>query len=71
MLERPDRPPPPDRHARHRSRVKAGKACYQVELGCEELSWLIRLHWLAESEASDRCAVGSAVSRMISDAARR
>jgi len=45
----PDRPP--DRHKRHRARVKAGLAVYQVELGAEELSWLIRLHWLAESEA--------------------
>jgi hypothetical protein len=68
MLERPDNP---DRHARFRARRRAGKAIYAVELGAEELDWLVRLHWLQESEACDRTAVGAALTRMLADAARR
>jgi hypothetical protein len=71
MLKRPDDPPPPDRHRRFRARRKAGKACYQLELGCEELEFLIRTGWLPDAEASDRSAVGSAIARMLADAARR
>jgi len=32
---------------------------------------LVRLGWLTESEVADRGAVGSAISRMLADAARR
>jgi hypothetical protein len=69
VLKRPDHPP--DRHARFRARRRDGKACYVVELGGEELQFLIRLHWLNENEASDRAAVGKALGAMVADAARR
>jgi hypothetical protein len=69
MLQRPDRAP--DRRARHRQRARDGRRCYQVELGGEELEFLIRTQWLAEAEASDRLAVGSAVARLIAASARR
>jgi hypothetical protein len=68
MLNRPDIP---DRHRRFRARRRAGRAIYAVELGAEELDWLVRLHWLQEGEAYDRDAVGAALSRMLADAARR
>jgi hypothetical protein len=68
MLERPDIP---DRHRRFRARQRAGRAIYAVELGAEELDFLIRTGWLLESEACDRDAVGAALSRMLADAARR
>jgi hypothetical protein len=71
MLKRPDDPPPPDRHKRFRRRRKAGKACYTVELGCEELEFLLRNLWITEAEICDRKAVGRAIGAMISDAARR
>jgi len=35
------------------------------------LDMLVRLHWLLEAEVTDRDAVGHAISRMITDAARR
>jgi hypothetical protein len=69
MLKRTDLPP--DRHRLFRARRRDGRACYVVELGGEELSWLVRLRWLTETEASDRSAVGRAIGAMISDAARR
>ena len=69
MLHRPNGPP--DRHARHRQRRRDGKACYVVELGGEELQFLIRWEWLDERAVGDRASVGSAISRMLADAARR
>jgi hypothetical protein len=68
MLRRPDLP---DRHKRFRRRRKAGVACTTVEYDGPVLDLLIRLHWLLEGEAADRDAVGSAITRMIADAARR
>ena len=68
MLTRPDFP---DRHARHRARAKAGVAVAQVEFDGQILSWLIKLGWLLESEAGDRCAVGRAIGAMVADSARR
>jgi hypothetical protein len=61
----------PDRHARHRARVKAGIACTTVEYSAEVLDLLVRLGWLTEPEASDRDAVGRAIGELIRDAARR
>ena len=66
-----DRAPIPDRHRRFRQRRAAGRAVYQVELGGEELEFLIRTHWLLEGEACDRDAVGAGITRMLADAARR
>jgi hypothetical protein len=71
MLKRPDRPDLPDRHRRFRQRRRDGKAVYQVELGCEELDFLIRNLWITEDEVGDRRAVGDAVSRLVADSARR
>jgi hypothetical protein len=83
MLDRartrpPERPPPPprdrtrrDRHRRHRARQRDGKACYQVELGCDELTFLIRTRWLTESEVTDKACVSRALAAMLADAARR
>jgi hypothetical protein len=73
MLHRPPAPPAPsgDRHRRFRARRRNGRACYRVELDGEGLSFLIRTRWLLEAEASDRLAVGAALTRMIADAARR
>jgi hypothetical protein len=69
LLQRPDRAP--DRRARHRQRARDGRACYSVELGGEELSFLIRTQWLAEGEASDRRAVGRAIGALLRASARR
>jgi hypothetical protein len=44
---------------------------YQVELGGEELDFLIRTHWLLEGEASDKQAVARALTALVADAARR
>jgi hypothetical protein len=63
--------PPPDRHRRFRQHRRDGRACYTVELGGEELDFLVRLQWLQEAEAGDRRAVGRAIGAMVSDAARR
>src|SRR5262249_39447102 len=64
MLHRPDNPPPGDRHRRFRARRRDGKACYQVELGAEELDFLIRTHWLQESEVGDKQVVSRAIGAM-------
>jgi hypothetical protein len=37
MLKRPDRPDPPDRHARFRQRRRDGLACYTITIGAR--SW--------------------------------
>jgi hypothetical protein len=70
MLKRSD-DAPRDRHHRFRQRRRAGRAVYQVELGGEELDFLVRLHWLTEAEAGDRGAVGRAIGAMIAASARR
>ena len=69
MLERTN--PPRDRHARFRQRQRDGKAVAAVEFDGEVLSWLIRLGWLLEADASDRDAVGKAIGAMIAASARR
>jgi hypothetical protein len=71
MLKRPDSPPPRERHRRFRRRRRAGIACTTVEYTAEVIDMLIRLAWLDEASASDRAAVGSAISRLVADAARR
>jgi len=69
MLKRPD--PPPDRHRRHRARVKAGRACCTVEVDGEVIDFLVRTAWLSPNEAHDRVVVGSAITRMLAASARR
>jgi len=68
VLERPD---PPDRHKRHRARVKAGRACCTVEFDGAVIDFLIRLGWLLEREAADRKLVGKAIGALIAASARR
>jgi hypothetical protein len=70
MLKRPDRASIPDRHARHRARVRAGLACTTIEFSAEVVDWLVRLGWLTESEVLDRTSVGKAISKLIEDSAR-
>jgi len=36
----------------------------------DALQFLVKTHWLSEEDASDRAAVGAAVSQLIADAAR-
>jgi hypothetical protein len=64
-------PPSRDRHARHRARRKAGVAVALVEYDGAVLDWLVRLHWLDEASASNRAAVGDAISRMVAASAKR
>jgi len=66
-----DRAPILDRHRRFRARWRAGIAVAAVEFDGPVLDMLVRLHWLLEAEVTDRDAVGHAISRMITDAARR
>jgi hypothetical protein len=69
VLRRPDHRP--DRHARHCARRRDGKAVALVEYDAAVLDFLIRLHWLGESEACDRQAVGRAIGAMVAASARR
>jgi hypothetical protein len=62
---------PRDRHFRFRQRRKAGKAVAPIEFDGAVIDFLIKTSWLVESEACDRAAVGSAVSRMLAASARR
>ena len=70
MLKRPD-DAPRDRHFRFRQRRKRGAAVYAVELGGEELEFLIRTSWLLEREVGDRHAVGRAIGALLAASARR
>jgi hypothetical protein len=70
MLKRPD-DTPPDRHRRFRQRQRNGIACTTVEYTAEVLDLLVRTGWLTKLEAADRAVVGAAISRMVSEAARR
>jgi hypothetical protein len=71
MLKRPDDPPPPDRHKRFRRRQKAGVAVALVEFDGAVIDFLVKTHWLADAEASDRSIVARAITAMLADAARR
>jgi hypothetical protein len=59
------------RQRRYRQRAAAGVWVIQIEVGAEVLDLLIRLRWLADADAGDKAAVGSAITRMLQDAARR
>jgi hypothetical protein len=54
-----------------RRRERAGLARSQVEYSGDVLTMLIRLRWLDESEADDARKVGSAISRLLADTAKR
>ena len=48
--------------SRHAARQRAGIATCTVEYNAEVLDTLIALHWASEQKASDRGAVGQAIS---------
>jgi hypothetical protein len=54
---------------RYRIRVRTHERIAEVPYGEAELSFLIRLGWLAEGDADDRRAVGVAISRLIREVA--
>lgn len=60
------------RDKRHRDRVKAGKIVVGVELGGEELSWLISVRWITPGEADqgDGRAIGAAIAAGLARSAR-
>jgi hypothetical protein len=58
------------RQARHRERVRQGRACCWVEYDGPMLSFLIQFGWLDECDAGDPQAIGAAISAMLNDAAR-
>ena len=74
MLDRPDH----NRRAalrrlrdlRHRARVKAHRAVYQIEIGGEVLDLLLRARWITERELLDRKAVEAAIGAMLAASAR-
>jgi hypothetical protein len=60
------------RHARYRARVRDGKLVALVELGREELDYLIAVHWLTEAEASagDARVIGERIAAGIAASAK-
>jgi hypothetical protein len=68
MLDRPPRrvPQRSDRWRRYRARLRAGRMVLDMpDIGVDELEFLIRTQWLAESEAADRHAIGCAIARAV------
>jgi hypothetical protein len=72
MLERPS-----SKQARHtnrqrvyRSRVRNGQMVAPVEVGAEIVDLLVRLRWLDDRLAGERTVVGTAITRMLVDAAK-
>ena len=59
-----------DRQRRRRQRERDGKIVAPVELGCDELDLLCRLHWLADRDADNPQAIASAILRALADAAK-
>jgi hypothetical protein len=83
MLERPPKgnPPPPstrraelrrERDRRHRERIKAGRIVVLVELSGVELDWLVRIHWLTETEANQGNSrlIGAAIAAGLAASAK-
>ena len=59
-----------ERQRRRRQRVRAHKIVAPVELGCDELDLLVKLHWLADRDADNPQRVASAILRALADAAK-
>jgi hypothetical protein len=61
-----------ERDVRHRERVKAGKIVVNVELGAQELDWLIQIHWLTPQEADrgDARAIGERIAAGLAASAK-
>jgi hypothetical protein len=55
----------------YRRRIKAGLIVAPVEVDSAILDLLCRTGWLAESGASDKAAVGRAISEILRDASTR
>jgi hypothetical protein len=81
-----DRPPRPDatcrssatgkrtrraeRQRRFRARQAARRIVVPVEVGEDEIGFLIKAIWLSDREAHDKHAIGAAISRLLSDSSR-
>jgi hypothetical protein len=69
MLDRPDHNRRAEqrrlRDRRLRERRKSGRACYMIEADAEVLYLLVKLHWLAERQLTDKAAVEAALSEMV------
>jgi hypothetical protein len=77
MLDRTHRPDDQRRARRarymraYRQREAAGRACVLVEIGADEIEFLVHARWLAEPDAMDKAAIGAAITAMLKDASRR
>jgi hypothetical protein len=60
------------RDRRHRERVKAGKIVVAVELGAQELDYLVSVHWITPQEADrgDSRVIGAAIARGLEASAK-
>jgi hypothetical protein len=58
------------RQSAWRSRQRVGVACYTVTIDAAIIDMLVRLHWLADDQATDRRAVGEAITHLLADAAK-
>ena len=68
MLDRPFRRDRQrsDRWRRYRARLRAGRMVLDMpDIGVDELEFLIRTQWLAESEPANRRAIGCAIARAV------
>jgi hypothetical protein len=55
-----------DRWPRYRARLRARRTVLDMpDIGVDELEFLIRTQWLAESEPADRRAIGCAIARAV------
>jgi hypothetical protein len=53
------------RDRRHRARLRAGKACYSIEVNGAVFNMLVRLHWIDERQLADKTAVAAALATML------
>lgn len=60
-----------ERQRRCRERQRKTLAVYQVVVGRNELNFLVRTHWLGDGDTTNPELVGSAISRMLADAAEK
>ena len=59
------------RQRRCRAMRRDGKATYHVVVDGGVINQLVRLGWLRDSDATKPQCVGSAISRLLSDAAQK
>lgn len=58
-----------EQQRRHRQREREGRRAYQVDLDGDVISMLVHLRWLDDGKAGDDREVGSAVRRLLIEAA--